>query len=299
MSFLQTKAWADFKSRHGWRVYQMGDVFILERAFQLGLSLLYAPETNLVSSTTIRALLRGVDKIRTGKDVFFRLEIGNEWDERVAGLLRRLGFRKSFESVQPEYRAVLDIRPSEEQLLSGMKPKGRYNIKVAERRGVAVSQVNDLNAFYRIYSETAALDKFTTRSKSYFEDFVKSIPGAAIFVARLRNRPIASALVVFHDDTTSYLYGGTSRKAASSMPAYLLHWEAIREAKRRRSRWYDFGEIPPTDDPNHPLSGLRSFKLKFGAKEVRLLGSWDYIFRPLLYTLYRMAEKSRRGFRAA
>jgi peptidoglycan pentaglycine glycine transferase (the first glycine) len=299
MSFLQTKAWADFKSRHGWHPYRVGDVFVLGRAFWFGPSLLYAPETDVSAGPILRTLLGGVDKIRTARTVFFRLEIAKEWDERVASTLRRLEFRKSFESVQPEHRAVLDIRPEDEQILSAMKPKGRYNIKVAERNGVSVSQENNLDAFYRLYTETAAHDKFTTRPKSYFDDFIKSVPGTVIWIARIKKRPIATALVVFYKDTASYLYGGTSREAASSMPAYLLHWEAIREAKRRNSSWYDFGEIPPTDNPNHPLFGLRSFKLKFGAKPVRFLGSWDYVYRPILYTLYRMAEKSRRGFRAA
>jgi len=109
---------------------------------------------------------------------------------------------------------------------------------------------------------------------------------------------LAAAVIVFYGERASYLYGASSHEEREAMAPHLLHWEIIREAKRRGCTEYDLGEIPPSGESDHPLKGLGDFKMKFGARRVHFMGSWDYILDSLWYTLFRVGEKLRRGFRA-
>lgn len=137
-SILQTKQWAQLKEKYGQKAHWISDVLFLEHKLPLGRNFLYAPEIDQVQLHDMdkMRLDEMVDKIRPA---FVRIEIVNSVNERQSYLDVSLsGFKKSFEDVQPEHRQIVDIRPSEEQILAQMKSKGRYNIKVAQRHGVQV-----------------------------------------------------------------------------------------------------------------------------------------------------------------
>ena len=298
-SFLQSEAWGQLKARYGWQPRRVGTVLVLARPIVGGRHLLYAPETEITEEDKIRELLAGVGPwAKECRAFVFRLEIAVPYSDEVAQRLKSLGFVKSFESVQPEWRALVDIRPNEEQVLSAMHPKGRYNIRVARRHGVTVSLSQDPDRFFPLYYATAKRDGFAPRPPRYLQDLLSTVPGATLVLAEKDGQPLAGAVVVFEKEVASYLYGAFSYQHRMLMAPYLLHWEIIREAKRRGATVYDLGEVPPETADRHPLAGLRDFKLKFGARIVHLVGSWDYIYSPLFYTLFRVGEKLRRGFRA-
>ena len=298
-SFLQTSEWAAFKAKYGWQIHRAEGIFILSRKILFGRSLWYAPETELTDRDKISRLLTGIQTQAKADNAFaFRLETSVPYSTSLVDVLREHGFKKSFESVQPEWRWVVDIRSVEEQILSSMHQKGRYNIRVAERHGVAAGPSSNLDTFSRLYQETAKRDGFSPRGSEYFQDFLHMVPGATLFIASKNKTPLAAAIVVFYGEVASYLYGASSTQDRQVMAPYLLHWEIIKEAKRRGCLRYDLGEVPPVDQPNHPLKGLGEFKMKFGGETIHLLGSWDKVFRPLWYNVFRVGEKLRRGFRA-
>lgn len=298
-SFLQTDEWAAFKSKYGWQTERIDGVLLLGRPLVLGKTLFYAPETELITPDDIRSFLAKIKPLATERQALvFRLEIDLPFSDELAQRMQDLGFIKSFESVQPEWRAVVDLRSSEEQILSAMHPKGRYNVRLAEKRGVKVVQTDNIDLFYDLYSETARRDKFTPRSKAYFVDFLATIPSTQLFIATYEQKPLAAGLIVFYEERAIYLYGASSGENREVMAPYALHWQAIKVAKEKGCTSYDLGEIPPDDAPAHPLHGLRDFKLKFGARPLHLLGSWDFVYQPFWYKVFRIGEKLRRGFRA-
>jgi len=161
-SFLQTDAWAKFKEKWGWRPHRLAETLVLSRKIILGKSLWYAPETELVDEKSLQRLLQDVKPAAEKEAAFvFRLEVAVPWHDEIAERLKKLGLRKSFESVQPEWRAVVDLRPSEEELLATMHPKGRYNIRLAQRHGVAIRSSSDAATFYSLYVETAKRERFS------------------------------------------------------------------------------------------------------------------------------------------
>jgi len=298
-SVLQTDAWGQFKEKYGWQPHRIEGVLILSRTLIAGRSLWYAPEVHLADAVAIKRLTTTVhDQAKKDKALCFRLELSIPHTEDLAESLRGVGFVKSFESVQPEWRALVDVRPDEKQILSTMHQKGRYNIRLAQRHSVVVEESRDIETFYKLYTDTGKRDGFTPRGKEYLADFLAQVPGAALFLAKKDDLPLAGAIVIFYDQTANYLYGASSAEQRELMAPHLLHWEIIREAKRRGVLHYDLGEVAPPDAPNHPLKGLTEFKLKFGAAPIHLMGSWDFILEPFWYTVFRVGERIRRGFRA-
>lgn len=291
-SFLQSKQWADFKQSQGWQPHKENDIFVLERKLPLGKSLLYAPEVFISNLSEISKISK-ISKTISDSLIFFRLEIINPITPDFVAVLERNGFVKSFEQMQPEHRQVVDLKPLPDEIFKQMKPKGRYNINVAKRHGVRVT-TGEVKTFYQLYRQSAKREKFAARVQNYFEDLIKHFPDQVeIFIASYQNQPVAAALVVFWKGVASYLYGGSAGEHRNVMAPTLLHWKIIEEAKRRKMKQYDLLAIAPDDKP-HKFAGLRRFKQQFGGRQVDLVGSWDLIFRPWWYRIYRLAESVRR-----
>src|SRR3990167_7624050 len=167
-SLLQTREWAALRQGLGWQAHQINEVYVLQKKLPLGKSFLYAPEVvwqAISPEGGIGNFLENVKKIGRNSHsplgtIFFRLEILDEFNEKIVEKLKNCRFVKSFEDVQPEWRQILDISQSEEEILAQMKPKGRYNIRVAQRTGIVIEKSNNIDDFYKIFCQTAKRDGF-------------------------------------------------------------------------------------------------------------------------------------------
>lgn len=297
-SLLQTDFWAAFKEQFGWKTHRSGEFFGLERVLGFGKTLLYFPELPLNDESL--KLIAHAKQVRTPPSrILSRFEFLEVWTPERAKVLFQLGLRKSFEDVQPDYRQWILLDKSEEKLLTAMKPKGRYNIKVAERHNLTVhwgTEPEKLAAFAGLYQQTASRTGFSGRDQRYFEQLLailaKNQVGEIITVSH-KDEVIAAAIISFYGGVASYLYGGSGGDRQLMAP-YLMHWAAIKRAKEKGCVLYDLLAIAPADQENHVHVGLTRFKTQFGGESVRLLGSWDLVHRPGWYTLYAFAEKRRR-----
>jgi lipid II:glycine glycyltransferase (peptidoglycan interpeptide bridge formation enzyme) len=211
-----------------------------------------------------------------------------------AELIRR-GWAFSPNPVQFRNTATLDLRSPEPELLAGMKQKTRYNLRLAERKGVTVrlGTTVDLDRLYRLYVETSTRDGFVIRPRDYYRDAWGSFMAAGMaqpFIAEVAEggapEPVA-ALVVFRFARTAwYMYGMSSAAHRDKMPNYLLQWHAIRWARAQGCETYDFWGAPDVLDDTDPMWGVWKFTEGFGGAFVRGLGAWDYAPSPALYRLY-------------
>ncbi len=309
-SILQTKEWAALREAQGWRVHWVDEILVLEKPLPLGLSFLYAPEVDFYQIDFQKNLSKIKEIAKNSHSIFLRLDFLNKIDaiygQKITSILKNFHFIKAFEEIQPEFRQIIDIARSEDQILARMKPKGRYNIRVAQKHNVVV-QKNDppaggIDDFYEIFRETAQRDGFETRPKKYFEDLMKILGEADladILVARYNGKVIAAGIFTYYDETASYLYGASASENREVMAPYLLHWEAIKEAKKQGCKIYDLLAISPFDDMrNEKLAskyrGITRFKEQFGGQKIHLVGSWDLVLKPVWYRIFKMVEKFRR-----
>lgn len=204
--------------------------------------------------------------------------------------------------IQPPDTVVLDLAPDEEELLNGMKPKTRYNVRLAMKKGVEVrlGTVEDLELWYALYQETAARDRIAIHPYAYYRalfdlslSYGGESPALSLFLAYYEGTLVGGILVALFKDMAIYLYGASSNRHRNVMASYLLQWEAMKWAKRMGARTYDLFGIPPREDPTHPMVGLYRFKTGFGGKILHRWGCWDYPIHCVPYGIYRQAERFR------
>ncbi|MGH2830767.1 MAG: lipid II:glycine glycyltransferase FemX, partial [Actinomycetota bacterium] len=212
-----------------------------------------------------------------------------------AAALRDAGFRRSggggFGGVQPRAVMVLDLEPDEDKLLEGFKPKWRYNIRLAERKGVVVTEASreELPAFYDLLVETARRDGFLVRPRSYFaslHDTLEPRGMLRMWLARFQGRPVAGAICFRFGRRVTYVYGASANEHREAMPNHLMQWTMIRWAKAKGATLYDFRGVSPVRDgrPVEPrIAGLNRFKEGFGARYVEYVGELDLPLRPLVW----------------
>src|SRR5579859_3774830 len=305
---LQSWAWGEFKAGYGWqprRLWWDGPAGVA--AAQV-LRVLYVPKGPLLDWADaplrdrvlddLQALARRERAILIKIDPDAVLAAGAPGAEQpgAAGQalraeLARRGWVYSRDQVQFRNTVCLDLTPSVEALLASMKQKTRYNVRLAERRGVQVrlGTQADLDLLYRLYAETSVRDGFVIRGLDYYRDAWGRFMAARLaqpFIAQVAGEPV-SALVIFRFARTAwYMYGMSRETHRDLMPNHLLQWQAIRWAKEQGCTTYDFWGAPDEFVESDPLWGVWRFKEGFGGQVVRHIGAWDYTLSPWLYRLY-------------
>jgi lipid II:glycine glycyltransferase (peptidoglycan interpeptide bridge formation enzyme) len=334
-SFLQSDFWGEFKAEHGWRPFRLwveafasrAQILVLVRHLPAGFCFAYiphGPEMEIAAenrtlflaelSEALRPFVpRGCLFIRYDPPWYAIEEIDGDHEDAVHSLdvedMRPLigrPLRRAAADVQPPDTVLIDLRPSEEDILAAMKSKWRYNVRLAEKKGVVVHEagIEAVPEFYKLYRATSVRDKIALHPESYYSRMFSlasdrsaagfpGTPDIRLWIARHEGQALAAIVTLFRADRAVYLYGASSDEKRNLMPAYALQWAAMRAAKAAGCAQYDLFGIPPTDDAEHPMSGLYRFKTGFGGEIAHRAGSWDYPLRALAYALFRAAERSR------
>jgi lipid II:glycine glycyltransferase (peptidoglycan interpeptide bridge formation enzyme) len=218
----------------------------------------------------------------------------DEIGQAILSELAKMGWRESEEQIQFRNTVLLDLRLSEAELLANMKQKTRYNLRLAERKGVSIRQgtLSDLPLLYQMYAETSLRDGFVIRSEEYYHTVWQTFLQAGLaeaLIAEVENEPVAALFLFYFSHTAWYLYGMSRQAQREKMPNYLLQWSAIRRAKERGCQVYDLWGAPDRLDETDPMWGVYRFKEGLGGQLVRHIGAWDLPVRPWGYWLYTQA----------
>ena len=219
-----------------------------------------------------------------------RADIGGQ---EVMSELKRKAWRFSSDQIQFKNTVLMDLSASEEDMLARMKQKTRYNIRLAERRGLTVrpGTMDDLPVLYKMYAETSMRDGFVIRNEGYYqtvwETFMQSDePSAEPLIAEVNGEVVAAVFVFYFSGRAYYVYGMSREAHREKMPNYLLQWEAMKRAKARGCLVYDLWGAPDDFNQNDSMWGVFRFKEGLGGQVVRTLGAWDYASNAFGYKLY-------------
>jgi lipid II:glycine glycyltransferase (peptidoglycan interpeptide bridge formation enzyme) len=217
----------------------------------------------------------------------------NNDGQAVMSILQRRGWMVSSDQIQFRNSVMIDLTAPEDELLARMKQKTRYNVRLAEKKGVAVrvGKVDDLPMLYKMYAETSVRDGFVIRDEEYYrtvwQTFMESrTPTCEPLIAEVVGEPVAAIFVFYFAGRAYYLYGMSREAHREKMPNYLLQWEAIRRAKAAGCYMYDLWGAPDVFDESDPMWGVFRFKEGLGGQVVRTLGAWDFTPKPLWYKMY-------------
>jgi lipid II:glycine glycyltransferase (peptidoglycan interpeptide bridge formation enzyme) len=310
---LQTFAWGELKRQFGWQVerlaWRVGEKIhagaqVLYRALAPGLTIAYVPRGPVGSDAASLAQFFAPLHRHVRARGAFLLKLEPDWqraDARVE-ILRATHAQPTAETIQPPATLHLDLTADLDTILARMKPKWRYNIRLAAKKNVVVraGTLADCDAFYELMRVTSARDHFAIHGKAYYRTAFELFDArglARLFVAEYERQPLAMIFVTAFAHEAIYLYGASGNAERNRMPNHALHWAAIQWAKAHGCAHYDLWGIPddtPADDAPASLpDSLSQFKQGFGGERVRYTGAWDVVYDPLRYRAYKLARRIR------
>ncbi len=309
---LQTAEWGELKSSFGWYPVRLAcddhGAQVLFRPLPAGFSVAYMPKPPFDPSSAPAHFWEDVlSACRQHRAIFLKVE-PDAWSQAGAAseqVLAGMHFRPSRFNIQPPRTLIVDLRGSEDEVLARMKQKCRYNIRLAEKKGVVVRPWDDLEGFHNLMQATGERDSFGVHSLDYYKRAYELFHPAGmceLLLAEYERQPLAALMVFKHGARSWFLYGASNDAERNRMPAYLLQWEAMRWARARGCEQYDLWGVPDADEAtleanfetrHDGLWGVYRFKRGFGGELKRAAQALDVVFNPLLYQLYlwRMAGR--------
>jgi len=296
---LQSKLWADFQKELGKEVFSVksGEArgLVIINSLPLVGNYLYIPRGPIFSTKKKENedLLNKIKRLASEKGAgWVRFEFQEMKDkESVPGLVF-----KSFKNHQPSETLILDLKKSSEEILAGMKQKTRYNIRLAEKKKIeikAVDSLKDLESFIELVEETAERDGVNFHDGEYYKKMFQTIlrDNLVLLMAYKNEKPIGGVLVSFFGGVATYLHGASSNEHRNLMANYLLQWEAIKMAKKKGMKKYDFFGIAVNLN-KRKWAGITRFKMGFSSEERPTIfpGCYDLVLRPVRYLIYRILQ---------
>lgn len=328
---FQTAYWGDVKSHLGCKPLafdfrsstgQSGDLLILIRGLDPEHSFAYVPQGPEFGPDPERhgpfleTMSQALGKQIGSNVVFIRYDLpwespyaaeasdGQPWPGYPPSHLRELrmnigtrtwNLRKSELDLTVADTLVIDLARPEADILSAMKPKARYNIRLAQRKGVRVIAASPemLPVFYDLYRQTARRNRFPPGDYGHFSALFSASSGSSeiLFLLAAKGDDIlAGAIIAISGKTAVYLFGASSNQHRNLMGSYAVQWDGIVSARAKGCISYDMGSVSPVADPGHPFYGMYRFKTGFGGRVIHRGGSWDYPFDMQKYNQFRNYE---------
>ena len=304
--FMQSSWWAEFRAMCGYRCFGVtirdqgaivGGAMVMKRffddrhCFYLICDGPLLPSEPEFAEDVFSAILSVVEKHRVADErIVSHLRIEPRWPQLPpsAGAFRQLSTGGD-RYAEPRDTIWIDLRPSMDDILRQMKPKGRYNVRVAERHGVQVCEDTSdrgLEDFLRIQGETLTRRGVGGYSESYFRTMLAMLQvrrRISLFFAVHGGVRLATALVVFFGSRATYLFGGSIPHQRHVMAPYALHFHIMRRAKERGCHWYDLWGVAPAGVTGGPWDGISEFKRKLGGNELQLPPTMDHPYDTRAY----------------
>lgn len=312
--FLQSSEWKNFQESVGRKTFNISTspqpspckgegefgfcANIIEHKLAIVGKYFYIPRGPIMSTESnfdFNALINLAKKNNAG---WIRIEPKNE--ELLKMIKNNVGadLVSAPHNVQPKEIFLIDIAKSEDELLAEMKPKTRYNIKLAEKKGLKIFNNNDekyIKEFLRLTEIMAKRQGINSHAENYYRKMLKTISGGILklYLAEYQGKIIVANLVIFYEDTCIYLHGASDDNFRSVMAPYLLQWHQIMDAKKAGCLCYDFGGIS-----SGKWQGITKFKTGFSPKTLPTIfpGSYDIILDNKKYFVYKFLQKLRNIF---
>ena len=317
-SYLQSWHWGEMMERVGQKVerVQIWDnnkivavAQIIYKPLPFGWQYAFCPKGMVVSESRIenqesRIYETLINYLQNKKCIFFRVEPNHLSIINDSKFL----IHQSID-INPRATLVLDITKTEEELLSQMHSKTRYNLKIAEKHGLKVNTEKDFNIFWKLLQKTGARDKFNLHPENSYKNVMMDNAVDQITVYDKDDKAIVAGGFVGFGDTYVYLYGALDYDARNLMGTYLMQWSAIKQAKKLGYKYYDFFGIAPRMkgvkskekgiseheyDERHSYAGITRFKLGFGGEVKENPGTFDVVIGKKKYFLYKFLRWVRR-----
>lgn len=312
--FQQSWQWGEFQKEYGRKVFRLGvkegeniqlTAQLIKMPLPLGKSYFYCPRgpvlrTEDVTQNSSSAMAVFIDQVKRlakqEKAILFRFDPA--WQEMPSQIKKKFQLKKA-DPIQPQDTLVLNLNKSEDELLSQMKSKTRYNIRLAKRKDVTVrasTDQKDIEIFLDLVKSTYKRQIIKPHPDQYYRQMfqVLAVQGVLkIYIAEFNNKPLVANIVITFGQTATYVHGASSEEHKNVMAPHLTQWQAIKDAKQAGVRQYDFFGIAPEGSPKEKTwQGITRFKTGFGGREIRYAGAFDLLINKIWCKIYNIAKKT-------
>lgn len=303
---LQSWEWGEFRKSTGVEVtrlietdeskeciavYQLTWHKIPKTSYQVG----YLPKSALPSEEAIEYIKNEANK---RKAIFVKMEpnvkAGKQFDYTPEVLLRK------GKPLFTKYTFILNIERSEDEILKRMNQKTRYNVRLAEKKGVEIVKDNSEEAFeeyWRLTEETTKRQGFYSHTKSYHKKMWQMMTTSGIgqmFKAVYNGEVLTTWMIFVLNKKLYYPYGASTNKYRDTMANNLMMWEVIKHGKKMGCKEFDmWGSLGSNPDPKDSWYGFHRFKQGYGGVLTEFLGTYDIVIYPTMYEVYRLIENVR------
>ncbi len=291
--FLQSWEWGEFQGdvlRYGLEVN--GEIIfalsLFEKKIPMGKKYFYSPRISVkfLNKKQLDFLFLEIVKVlKKEKAIFWRFEPRSQFSMHNY----QFPIFKTID-IQASRTSILDISKTSEEILKAMHQKTRYNIRLAERKGVKVrlGSKDDFDRFWKIMNETKKRDVFRLHSREYYQKML-AIDFVELIIAEFNGKIIAANIVSYFGDMASYLHGSSSNNNRNVMAPFAIQWFTIKRAKEKNCKYYDFNGINESKWP-----GVTKFKRGFAGNDIIYPGTYDLLINKREYIVYNFIRKTRR-----
>lgn len=311
---VQSWEWGEFRKKIGLDLARIGHFSDdrLVSAYQLtfhkvplfGKKIGYLPKGPMPNEKMVKAL---ADEANIKNAAYIKIEPNvilehGESTEQINAAFKKVDprFVSAKKSLFTKYNFLLDLTKSDADLLSGMHPKTRYNIGVAQKKGVEVyesTKEEDFEIYLKLYFETVKRQKYFGHTPDYHRMAWQTLGAskmARLLIAKYEGKPLAAWMLFNFKNTLYYPYGGSSTENKEVMASNLVAWEAIKLGKKMGLSTFDmWGALGPDARESDPWYGFHRFKAGYGPKLVEYVGTFDLVLSPALYETLNIADKTR------
>lgn len=311
---LQSWAWGEFRRATGVHVARTG-VFSDAGKMVQGMQVTFHPIPLLGGNAgyfpkglqpTEETLLALKDLGKNNNAVFIKLEPNlqfpagkTEYFQDVEQLLHENDAVPAQALFTP-YSFVMDLTPDVETLLANCQSKTRYNIRLAQRKGVEIVEDTTeagMEEYITLLEETTQRQNFYAHNGAYFRTMWKTLGDSGmmhILKARYENKTLAVWVLFLFNGVGYYPYGASSRDHKDVMASNLMMWEALQFAKAHGCTSFDmWGALGPKADPQDKWYGFHRFKEGYGAPLMQSLQTHDLLVNPPLYQIFKLGNSLR------
>ncbi len=298
---LQSELWEKFKNSYGTPAIRVGNIVYTKH--KIPFTNFYYGYCPRVTPTDIN-FEKVRESLKENSCVAIHFDVPNVTKddieaEKSTDIFKELCVKSSRDEFA-KGNFLMDLRKSEDEILANMHKKHRYNIKLAQRKGVTVRESvkdEDFELFFNLYSETGQRQKFFARSRLYMEKVWKTFREASssfLLIAEYGGKPLSAWMLLVHDGILYYPYGGSTDKDKDVQSSCLLGWEAIKFGKKMGCELFDmWGAAEDMSNKSDPYYGFSLFKEKFGARHVTYIDSYDFVINETVYKIFTVANDVR------
>lgn len=298
--FLQSKSWETFLNSQGEKTFRISEedfsAMCILKETPIGNYLFVPYGPCLKSVQELNKALKSLQELAKQHNcIFVRIEPINKISTKKAAELKL----KKTKDLDPKHTIILNLEPSEEDLLQNMSKSRRNRFRNYSKKGITIRQSKDKKDAEILI---ALLDKltdtrhFSAHSKKYLTDQL-DYDFATLYIAEFEGKPIASSLCYDDEDTRFYAHAAADDEYRKISPGDAMLAQMIMDAKHNGKKYFDFWGATDSTDEKHPWYHFTQFKLSFGGNMVEYGGTYDYVINKPKYQFYTALRKLNRAKR--